>query len=95
MHAPVPELLRQMAIAYQQALLNIKSQHGDPVRVVRHHFTTTLYYQGPDGQEDLIIEIEPDLEAQQVRVLAVLFNGYEDGHQLYLRTESTVISKSI
>jgi len=90
MHAPIPQLLRQLAVAYQQALRTVKSQHGDPVREIRHHFTTTLYYLGPDGQEDLIIEIEPDLETGRVRILAVLFNGDEDGNQLYVRTGNDV-----
>lgn len=88
MKMPVSFLLLKMAAVYQRAVRSVKARHGNPVREVRHHFTTTFYYLGPDGTEDLVVEIEPDPEAGEVRILAVQFNNGDDGQLLYCSTET-------
>jgi len=82
----IPYRLIRVASAYRRALQSVLSEHGQPIREERHWFTTVLYFAGPDYGEEVVVEIEPDLEAGHIRVLAVRFIGDEDGEPVYTKT---------
>lgn len=62
-----------MERAYHKAVQRVLSEHGFPVREDHHGFTSTYYFLGADGTEDLMVSLEPEMEGNHVRVVAIAF----------------------
>jgi len=82
----IPHRLIRLAGVYRRTLHRVYAAHGKPSREVAQGFSTTLHYFSDDPGKSLVIEIEPDLDAAHLRVLAVHFDGAEDGQLVYVRT---------
>ena len=90
MNCQPDQLPGPMAQAYRQALLNVRGRFGDPVRIDRHCFTTTLFFLGPDGREDTAVEIEADWDESLIRMSIVRLGEPRGGETVCLRHEETI-----
>ncbi len=78
-----PEILERTAEAYRLAASLIYEMHGPAHWIEQNELTTLLHYPSPNQDEELLIELEPDLSSQAVLILASSNSSTSDCRLIY------------